>query len=179
MAVFALLVFVGSMLATAHVDPFDETIGHGYDYVVTDGIYGIIIDEAFVPRFINATDRDDGPHPLNGYWTPSAADVARAEDLLRSERGTDREADRKRAQERHADRLAVGGQAAVDDAVNRQYYGVVENGTRMLHVNAAFSGLPEDPLSPMIILDGGPGYWRATVDAERWTVESYVENGEA
>lgn len=175
MAVLAIIVLIIGAMISAHVDPFEEVLGKGYSYVVSDGIYGIIIDEAFAARFVHERDRNE----IDGYWTPSASDVARAEDLVRRERGTDREADRKRAQERHADRLAVGGRAAVDDAVSRQYYGVVDNGIRMLHINAAFSGLPEDPLSPIVVLDGGPGYWRASIDAERWTVESYVENGEA
>lgn len=175
MAVFALLVFVVSMLVMAHVEPFDESIGRGYDYVVMDGVYGIIIDEAFAPRFVNERDREG----VDGYWTPSAADVARAEDLVRTERGTDREDDRERAREHHADRLAIGGQDAIDDAVSRQYHGGIENGTRLLHINATLSGLPADPLAPVVVLDGGPGYWYATIDADSWTVESYVENGQA
>lgn len=175
MAVFALVVLVVSMLVTARVEPFDETIGRGYDYVVTDGIYGIIIDEAFAPRFVNENRRAE----VDRYWTPTREDVARAEDLLRKERGTDRQADRERARDEYADRLAVGGRAAIDDAVSRQYFGVIEDGTRLLHINATVRGLPADPLALVVVADGGPGYWTATVDADRWTVESYVENGEA
>lgn len=176
MAVFALVVLVVSMLVTARVEPFDETLGRGYTYAVTDGIYGIIIDEAFAPRFVNENRRDE----VDGYWTPTREDVVRAEDLLRRERGTDRQADRERAQDEYAERLAIGGRDAIDDAVSRQYYGVIEDGTRLLHVNAAISGgISADPLSLVVVLDGGPGYWTATVDADRWTVESYVENGQA
>lgn len=175
MAVWAVIVLLVGAMISARVEPFDETFGRGYDYVVTDGIYGIIIDEAFAPRFVNERDRD----AIDGYWTPTPEDVARAEELVRGERGVDRQDDRERAQARHADLLAAGGRAAVDDAVSRQYHGVIRYGTRLLHINATLSDLPSDPLSPVIVLDGGPGYWTATVDADRWTVVSYVENGEA
>jgi hypothetical protein len=175
MAVWAFLVLVVSTLVTARVEPFDETLGRGYDYVVTDGVYGIIVDEAFAPRFINERAREE----VEGYWTPTRDDVTRAEDLVRRERGSDRRDDRERAREAYADRLAVGGRVAVDSAVSRQYFGVIEDGTRLLHINAALSGLPEDPLTLLVVADGGPGYWYATIDADSWTIDSYVENGYA
>lgn len=175
MAVLAIIVLIIAGMTSARVEPFDETIGREYDYVVSDGVYGIIIDEAFAPRLMSERSRNR----VDGYWTPSREDVARAEEVARRERGTDREADREQARERHADRLAVGGKDAVDDAVSRQYHGVIENGTRLLHINAHLSGLPENPLSRVIVFDGGPEYWNATINADTWTVESYVENGQA
>jgi hypothetical protein len=56
---------------------------------------------------------------------------------------------------------------------------VIENGTRILHINAALSGLPEDPLTLLVVADGGSGYWYATIDADSWTIDSYAENGYA
>lgn len=173
--VISLLMVVVTVLSMARVEPFGGVIGGGYDYVVTDGIYGIVIDEAFAPRFVSERRRDE----VEGYWTPTREEVARAEQLVRSERGTDRQAYRDLAQERYADRLAVGGRDAIDDAVSRQYHGVIENGTRLLYINANLRGLPADPLAPMIVLDGGPGFWMATINADSWTVESYSENGNA
>ncbi len=175
MAVLAIIVLIIGAMTSARAEPFDETIGRGYNYVVTDGIYGIIIDEAFAPRFVSERHREE----VDDYWTPTREDIVRAEELVRRERGTDREADRERAQEHHADRLAIGGKDAIDDAVSRQYHGVIVNDTRLLHINAMLRGLPSNPLAPVVVADGGPGYWTATVDAERWTVESYVENGQA
>jgi hypothetical protein len=40
-------------------------------------------------------------------------------------------------------------------------------------------GLPDDPLMPVFVLDGGACYWNAAINADTWVIVSYQENGEA
>jgi hypothetical protein len=45
------------------LEPFAEVLGRGYTYVATNGVYGIIIDEAFAPRLVYESNRDE----VEGY----------------------------------------------------------------------------------------------------------------
>lgn len=95
-------------------------------------------------------------------WTPSAEDVAAVEEILAAHL---------------RDEAATG----VDELTTyaRQYVGVGEAEDR-LTVNAlcAVDDLPwEDDL--VLVNDGGPCFWQATVDPATGTVDPFTVNGEA
>lgn len=171
MAVLAVTVLIIGALSSARIEPFEEALGRGYSYVVTDGVYGIIIDDAYVPRQVNA-NRDD----IDGFWTPTAEDIARAEELLLEVRGSDREDTLSRRREDPG----LTAREAVDALVTRKYFGVVSEGRNLLMIEGFCSGgTPANPLMRTRVEDGGPCYWSATIDADAWTIESYFENGYA
>lgn len=164
MPLVAIAIFIALALSQGHVAPFDRALGPGYTLVATDDAYGIVIDARFAPRFLGPADRKDA-----AGWTPTRSDIVAAEQLLRPRRpaGFD----------------AVGGNQlkhTPESLVSRTWYGAVIDGQRLLFVDGYCSGgMPSQPLTPTLVLDGGSCYWYATIDADTWDVLSYSENGEA
>lgn len=163
MPIVAIAVFVALALSQGHIDPFDRVLGPGYALVNAGGAWGIVVDERFAARFAPSTDAQSVE-----TWTPGAIDIAHAELLLRPYGPADSGLD------------DPPGHVAPGDLVSRTWYGAVIDGRRLLFVDGYCSGgIPANPLTPMLIADGGPCYWSATIDADTWVVMSYVENGEA
>ena len=169
---FAIVVFVVGALVQGRVEPFDEVLGRGYAYAANDGVYGIVIDARYAPRFFSDKQRKT----IEGYWTPTMDDIALVENLLRKVRMDDVTRTRERARE--SGQLA--GRARVDELVTRQYVGFEADGTRFVEVIGFCSGgLPSDPLARLVVNDGGACYWNALIDADSGAIERYVENGQA
>lgn len=164
MSLVAIALFVMLALSQGHIEPFDRVLGPGYTLVATDGAYGIVIDERFAARFLPPTDGQDVE-----TWTPAPRDIAAAEMLLRPLRPADSgSTDQRNIKD------------TPEDLVSRTWFGATIDGQRLLFVDGYCSGgLPSRPLYPVLIADGGPCYWNATIDAETWEVVQYVENGEA
>lgn len=164
MPLVAIAAFIVMVMSQAHIAPFDRVLGPGYTMVATQGTYGIIIDAHFAERFLYLPEGQSAQP-----WTPSRDDVAAAEELLRPHRPGD----------------ALDGRArrefdSPEEAVSRTWYGAIVDGQRLLYVDGYCSGgLPSNPLQPVRVMDGGACYWHATIDAERWEIVSYVENGVA
>jgi len=163
MPAIAIAIFVMLALSQGHIAPFDRALGPGYALVAIGGVYGIVIDARFVPRFLPPQDGEREP------WTPDRDDIARAETLLAPLRPDDR---------RDVQPRAAG--MTPEDMVSRTWYAATIDGRRLLFVDGYCSGgIPGHPLEPVLIADGGSCYWRATIDADSWELISYAENGEA
>jgi hypothetical protein len=164
MLLVAISMIVVTFMSLFHVAPFENAFGPGYTMVATHGTYGIIIHEQYAGRFLGG----DAGTTLQ-TWTPSRDDVAHAEELLRNARPDDAIDAGKRAE---AD--------SPEDLVSRTWYGAIVDGERLMYVNGYCSGgLPESPLVPVWVLDGGSCYWNAIINADTWKIVSYGENGEA
>ncbi len=164
MPLVAIAMFIMLALSQGHFAPFERVLGPGYALVATGGAYGIIIDERFAPRFLPPTE---GQHVET--WTPARQDVAVAEMLVRPFRPADAGS---------ADQRSL--KQTPENLVSRTWFGAVVDGQRRLFVDGYCSGgIPARPLYPLRVEDGGACYWNATIDAERWEVLQYVENGEA
>lgn len=175
MAVGAIVMFIIAVLIQGRIEPFDQPLlGPGYTMVANQGVYGIVIDERFGPRFFSERRRES----IDGYWTPEADDIAMVEDLIRSKRPGDGQQARERGAERPpGDRERI---ARIEALVSRQYIGFSANGVNYIKViGFCGGGLPNFPLRRLIVADGGPCYWTALIDADSRTIASYAENGEA
>ena len=160
----AIAMFVAIAICHSSVLPNDGIPGFGFATVATQGTYGIIIDERFAGPFVYMPEGQTFE-----TWTPSREDVSTAETLLRPLRPGD----------------ALNAEARQDydspgEAVSRTWYGAIVEGERLLFVNGYCSGgIPSNPLTPVIVADGGACFWNATIDADTWEIVSYVENGVA
>ncbi len=164
MALIAIAMFVVLVLGQAHVGPLDHLLGPGYTTVATHGTYGIIIDERFAARFVEGAEGESLE-----TWTPTQEDVVAAETLLQPLRPGDA-VDAQRRQEAESP----------EDLVSRTWYGVIVDGERIMFVNGyCDGGIPEDPLMPVFVADGGSCYWNAAINADTWEIVSYLENGNA
>lgn len=165
MPLIAIAVFIVLVLSQGHMPPFDRVLGPGYTLVATHGLYGIIIDDRFAPRFLEPQDAG----AVVAYWTPATGDIAQAETLLEPLRPGD-----------GIERDLRTSISSPEDLVSRTWYGATIDGQRLLFVDGYCSGgIPGHPLVPFRVEDGGACYWHATIDAETWEVLSYIENGEA
>jgi hypothetical protein len=163
-ALIAIATFIVLVLGQAQVDPFDGLLGPGYSMVATHGAYGIIIDARYAARFIESSEDE-----ATETWTPTREDIVAAEELLQPYRSSDA-VDAERRQQ--AD--------SPDDLVSRTWYGGIVDGERILYVDGyCTGGLPEQPLLPMFVADGGACFWNATINADTWEIVGYSENGEA
>ena len=164
MSLVAIALFVMLALSQGHIEPFDRVLGPGYTLVATDGAYGIVIDERFAARFLPPTDGQRVE-----TWTPAPRDIAAAEMLLRPLRPADTgSSDQRNIKD------------SPEDLVSTTWFGATIDGRRLLFVDGYCSGgLPSWPLYPVLIADGGPSYWNATIDGETWELVQYIENGEA
>ncbi len=84
MPLVAIAICTALVMSLTHVPPFDTVFGPGYTMVATQGTYGIIIDERFANRFVNAPEGASFE-----MWTPSRDDISTAEELLRPYRPDD------------------------------------------------------------------------------------------
>lgn len=161
LVMIAILVIVSGLTDGPHIDRLPR---FGYTMVATGGNYGIVIDERFAGRFVEA-------HVGEAFdtWTPSRDDVAAAEELLRSVR-----------EDVTIDAETIARADSAEDRVSRTWYGATIDGGRLLFVYGyCFGGLPERPLVPVSVADGGACFWNATIDVEQWEVLAYNENGGA
>ncbi len=108
---FAIVVFIVGALVQGRVEPFDEILGRGYTHVANDGVYGIIVDGRYAPRFFSDKRRET----IEAYWTPAVDDIAIVEELLKSVR----ERDSVNVRERVRESNHLAGRARVDALVTR------------------------------------------------------------
>lgn len=164
MPLVAIAMVVVIAMCQSNVLPYDDIPGFGYTMIATQGTYGIIIDARFAEPFVYTHEGQ-----TLETWTPTREDVSAAESLLRPHRPGDT-----------LDAGARQDYGSPGEAVSRTWYGAIVEGERLLYVNGYCSGgLPANPLTPVIVADGGPCYWNATIDTDAWEIVSYVENGEA
>jgi len=164
MPLVVIAICLALVMSLTHVPPFETVFGPGYTTVATQGTYGIIIDERFATRFVNA--REGVSFDM---WTPSRDDISTAEELLRPYRPDDA-----------LDRRTRSEFDSPEEAVSRTWFGSIVDGERLLFVNGyCAGGLPAQPLIPIVVSDGGACYWNATIDATAWVIITYRESGEA
>ena len=160
MPFIAIAIFLATVLVGGHVPPFDQITSPGYTLVATHGTYGIIIDERFAVRFLGEPGET---------WTPTREEIVSAEALLRQLRPDDAITPEQRQEA-----------AVPEDLVSRTWYGGYQEGVRMLYVNGyCDGGMPDNPLMPVFVADGGPCFWYAIINAETWEIAWYIENGNA
>ncbi len=108
------------------------------------GVPGVIVAEADGGLFLAA----------DGFWTPSEADIAAAEDAIEAAQGD-------------LDHL-------------RQYVGYVEDGERKILVNGFATDLGIDWRSqPVLVDDGGEAFFTAVYNVDTGELENFAFNGVA
>lgn len=129
-----------------------------YPPVSGDGYEGVIVPEhdagAFEPR-------------AEGYWTPTADDVARLEAGLP-------EYLRQAAPERAPQLWQRLGE------YKRQYAGLIRDGRRLVYANYFCSTFDDSWRSaPLFVMDGGACFFQLTYDVERDSYQDLMVNGDA
>ena len=140
--------------------------------------HAALLDAAQAEGTVSQCSRDSPA--IEGSWTPSAADVAHLEADLPAIEGQERQ-----SVGRPDPRPMV--RVGDVDLFYRQYVGVVVGGRRLIYVNSfplsQFEHWPEGtPLpdwrhEPLLVCDGGEGFWGVLYDPEARTFSGLAFNG--
>ena len=138
-----------------------EPVSGVWEQAINDDFRGVIVPEADAAEFV----RSAGWGEAEDYWTPTSADVAMLEAEIEDAW------------------VAEAPPAARDENLRnhtRQYVGIVEDGERLVVVNAFCDALGTDWRSePVVVADGGVCYFQATWNVEQAEFTSLTVNGEA
>lgn len=138
-----------------------ETPSGVWEQAINDDFRGVIVPEVDAAEFVRSAGWDEA----EAYWTPTSAAVSMLEAEMEDAWA------------------AKAPPAARDENLRnhtRQYVGIVEDGERLVVVNAFCDALGIDWRSaPVVVADGGACYFQATWDVERAEFRALVVNGEA
>ncbi len=130
--------------------------------VAGDDYTGVIVPEAAAADFVAAAGWDEAIE----FWTPAPDDVAALEEAF----------DTAWAEQP----AAADGRFADPREHRRQYVGTIVDGRRLIEVNGFCDPHGTDWTSePVVVLDGGACYYRATWDVDGGEFLALTVNGEA
>jgi hypothetical protein len=104
---------------------------------------------------------------ISGTWQPSESQIRQLEADVRLLEG-------------HKDEACCNPAASLKDPLRyyRQYVGVIRDGRRLIYINAFRDPAPPDwRTAPVVVCDGGDGYWGVLYDPALRTFSQLAFNG--